>query len=187
MKTLVKRNLNGTKILLLFFLTNILYIVMLTVTIPLVMKFSEGLKLLDMMPAGYTPAYVDSLLSTLGDKGRNAYLFRQLPLDMIYPGLFGITYCLLLAYILNKLQKLDGQLFYLCILPVFSGVFDYCENIGIITMLKMFPDYPNWIANSTSLFSVLKSSFTTVYFVTLIVFVIVLGINKFNRRSKSYK
>jgi hypothetical protein len=187
MRTLVKRNLDGRKILLLFFLTNILYIVMLTITIPLVMRFSGGMKLLDMKPSGYNPAYVDSLLSALGDKGRSAYLFRQLPLDMIYPGLFAITYCLLLAFILKKLHKLDGHLFYLCLLPVFSGVFDYCENIGIIIMLKMYPDHPNWIANSTSLFSVLKSSFTTVYFVTLIVFVIVLGINKFKSRSKSFK
>jgi hypothetical protein len=151
---------------------------MLVITIPLVMSFSGGMKLLDMMPAGYTPEYVDSLLSVLGVKGRNVYLFRQLPLDMIYPCLFGITYSLLLAYILKKLEKLDGHLFFFCLLPLLSGFFDYCENIGIITMLKMYPDYPSWIAVSTSSFSVLKSSFTTIYFVTLIVFLIVVGIKK---------
>jgi len=178
MKSLIERNLGGRKILMLFFLTNIVYTVMLAVTIPLVMRFSGGMKLLDMMPTGYSPAYVNTLLSVLGNEGRNAYLFKQLPVDMIYPGLFGITYCLLLAFIIRKLGKLDGLLFFLCLLPLFSGLFDYCENIGIITMLRMYPDFPSLIANSTSFFSVLKSSFTTVYFITLIVSLIALGIKK---------
>jgi len=178
MKNLIERNLGGRKILMLFFLTNIVYTVMLAVTIPLVMRFSGGMKLLDMMPTGYAPAYVNTLLSVLGNEGRNAYLFKQLPVDMIYPGLFGITYCLLLAFILKKLGKLDGLLFFLCLLPLFSGLFDYCENIGIITMLRMYPDFPILIAKSTSVFSVLKSSFTTVYFIALIVSLIALGIKK---------
>lgn len=178
MKSLIERNLDGRKILMLFFLTNIVYIVMLALTIPLVMRFSGGMKLLDMMPTGYSPAYVNTLLSVLGNEGRNAYLFKQLPVDMIYPGLFGITYCLLLAFILKKLEKLDGLLFFLCLLPLLSGPFDYCENIGIITMLKMYPDFPILIAKSTGVFSVMKSSLTTVYFIALIVSLIALGIKK---------
>lgn len=35
------------------------------------------------------------LLSALGENGRHAYLFHQLPFDMLYPFLFGVTYCLI--------------------------------------------------------------------------------------------
>lgn len=176
MKDLIKRNINGKKILLLFIFTNVIYAIMLAITIPKVMSFADGMKLLDMMPTGYNSEYVNSLLSALGAAGRNAYLFNQLPVDMIYPFLFGITYSLLLAYIFNKLQKLDSFLFYLCFIPIFSGLFDYCENIGIITMLNNYPDNSNLLTQTTNVFSVLKSSFTTIYFIILTISLIVYGI-----------
>jgi hypothetical protein len=95
---------------------------------------------------------------------------------MIYPLLFGITYCLLLAYMLNKLGKSDSFLFYLCYIPLFSGLFDYFENIGIFTMLKTYPDNSQLLTQATNVFSVLKSSFTTIYFIILIISFIAFGI-----------
>jgi len=184
MKDIIKKSINGKKILLLFILTNIIYAVMLTITIPKVMRFAGGMKLLDMMPTGYNSEYVNSLLSALGATGRNAYLFNQIPVDMIYPFLFGITYCLLLAYILNKLGKLESSLFYLCFIPLFSGLFDYCENIGIITMLNNYPDNSIILTQATNVFSVLKSFFTTIYFIILIAFLIVLGKSKLFQKVK---
>ena len=183
MKELIKKNIGGKKVLILFILTNIVYAIMLTITIPRVMSFSGGMKLLDMMPTGYNTEYVNSLLNTLGDKGRHAYLFNQIPVDMIYPFLFAITYCLVLAYILNKLGKLKGYLVYLCIIPLFSGLLDYFENIGIITMLNIYPDNSVFLSQTTNVFSVLKSTFTTTYFIILIIFLIVFGISKLFQKS----
>ena len=171
-RELVKRNSNGKKVLLLFVATNIVYVLMLTLTIPTVMNFSNGMKLLDIMPSGYSVEYVNRLLQALGTEGRNAYLFKQLPLDMIYPGLFAITYCLLVGYLLDKLGKLEGPLFYFCWIPVFSGLFDYGENVGIITMLSTYPNDSNLLIKVTSIFSVLKSSFTTGYFIVVLIITI---------------
>ena len=69
------------------------------------MAFSGELKLLDMMPIGYNSEYINSLFETLGENGRRVYLYSQLPVDMIYPFLFGISYCLLIGYLLKKLNK----------------------------------------------------------------------------------
>jgi hypothetical protein len=176
MKDLIKKNINGRKILLLLILTNVIYAIMLTITIPKVMSFAEGMKLLDMMPTGYNSEYVNALLSALGPAGRDAYLFNQIPLDMIYPLLFGITYCLLLAYILNKLQKLDSFLFYLCFIPLFSGLFDYFENIGIITILSNYPANSDLLTQTTNVFSVAKSSSAVIAFTILIILFSVYGI-----------
>jgi hypothetical protein len=104
MNNIIKRNLKGWKVLLLFLLANVLYIIMLTVTIPKVMSFCGGLKILDMMPTGYNLLYVNNLMSAMGEKGRNSYLFNQLPVDMIYPFSFGISSCLVLAFLLKKLM-----------------------------------------------------------------------------------
>jgi hypothetical protein len=151
---------------------------MLTVTIPKLMEFSGGKKILDMMPTGYNPEYVNSLLDALGPDGRNVYLFYQIPLDMVFPGLNAITFCLIFGYFFQKLGKIDGILFYICYLPLFAGLFDYMENIGIITMLNSYPNNPDILSTVTNLFSILKSSITTNYSLTLFLVLIVFGVKK---------
>lgn len=175
----ISKNISGKKVLLLFVLTNVAYAVMLAVTIPKTMAFSNGMKLLDMMPLGYNAEYVKTLFSTLGADGRAIYLFQQIPIDMIYPLLFGISYCLTMGYFLIKLNKFDTALFYLCLLAPIAGISDYLENIGIIVMLNSFPDIAQSLVSTTSIFSLSKSMSTTIYFIALIIILIVLGINTF--------
>ena len=183
MREIVKKNISGREVLLLFILTNFIYVLMLTFTIPKVMSDAQGLKLLDMMPGGYSAETVNTLFNTLGEKGRNAYLFMQLPLDMIYPFLFAISSSVLLAYFLNKLEKLEVRLFYLCFIPLLAGAFDYCENIGIITMLNNYPENSDFLSKATSVFTVLKSSCTVIYFIVLITILIVLAFRKISAKS----
>jgi hypothetical protein len=183
MKNLIKKNLNGKKVVLLFIMCNIVYAIMLVITIPEVVHYSGGMKILDMMPTGYDTHYVNTLFNTLGIQGRHAYLYHQLPLDLIYPALFGISSCLVLAYFLNKLKKLDSPLFYLCLIPLFSGFFDYGENIGIIMMLKDYPNISVLQVQITNVLSVLKSTFVTVYFVVLIVTLLAVAKNKYFPRK----
>lgn len=184
MKDLIHKNISGKKVLLLFILANLVYATMLIITIPEVMHYSGGMKILDMMPTGYDAHYVNTLFNTLGIQGRHAYLYHQLPLDLIYPALFGINSCLVLAYFLDKLKKLDGPLFYLSFIPLFSGLFDYVENIGIISMLRNYPNISALQVQITSVFSVLKSILTTIYFVILIIILLAIAKNKlFPRKS----
>ena len=182
-KTLEK-NISGKKVLSLFILTNVVYLFMLFVTIPKTMGFSNGLKLLDMLPTGYNQEYVNELFRTLGENGRETYLTNQIPVDMIYPLLFGLTYSLLLGYLLKKLNKLKSPFIYLCLLPIIAGIADYLENIGIITMLNSYPDLTETIVNATNSSSVIKSTSTSIFFIALIVILIILGI-KFLKRNKT--
>lgn len=181
----LKKHLTGKKVLVLFTLTNIVYAYMLIVTIPATMQFSNELQLLDMMPAGYNLEYVNTLFHTLGENGRQTYLSKQIPVDMIYPLLFGISYAAVLAYFLLKLPKLNSTYLYLCLLPILAGIADYFENIGIIKMLNKYPNVTETMVNTTSTFSVIKSSATSIYFLALIVTLIVLGIQKMKSSSKN--
>ncbi len=171
----INGNISGKKVLGLFILTNAVYLFMLTVTIPKTMAFSNGMKLLDMMPTGYNFNYVRELFNALGDIGRGTYLTNQIPVDMVYPLLFALTYCLLLAYFLKKLNKLIAPFSYLCLLPIIAGIADYLENFGIIAMLKSYPNLTEITVKTTNSFSVLKSISTSVFFIVLIIVLIILG------------
>jgi hypothetical protein len=173
---ILEKYTSGKKVLGLFILTNVVYLFMLLVTIPKTMGFSNGMKLLDMLPTGYSQDYVNKLFRTLGENGREVYLTNQIPVDMIYPLLFGLTYSLLLAYFLKKLNKLKSPFSFLSLLPIIAGIADYLENIGIITMLNSYPDLTKTIVNTTNTFSVIKSISTSVFFITLIIILILLGI-----------
>lgn len=188
MKELIKKNVNGWKILLLFVLTSGVYAVMLAVTIPKLMSYSGGKQILDMIPTGYSPSYVNSLFEGLGEIGRNAYLYNQLPMDMIYPLLFGVTYCLMLAYFIKKLGKLDSKLFYISYFPILAALFDYCENIGIIAMLRTYPSNPDVMAQVTNVFSILKSMLSSTSFISLIIIVAIWSLKgAFGRNKLSNK
>lgn len=175
MKRLIINNLNGKRILILFIMTSIIYTIMLTVSIPEVMSYSGGLDLLDMMPVGYDAIYVNQLLNSLGEEGRHAYLYNQIPWDMVYPLLFGITYCLILAYFFKKLDKLESPLFNLSYLPLFAGLFDYFENIGIVLMLNAYPGNLDILSKISNIFSLLKSLTTTIALTILLVLLVFWG------------
>ena len=184
-RNIIDKKLIGKKVLLLFVLTNLVYAIMLIVTIPKTMTFSNGMKLLDMMPMGYNSEYINSLFEALGKNGRQVYLYNQLPIDMIYPFLFGISYCLLIGYFLKKLNKSRSVFFYLCFLPLIAGLADYLENFGIIIMLNSYPNLSQTSMVATNMFSVVKSMTTTVFFVALIIALLMLGIKTMKERKTS--
>lgn len=182
---IIEKNISGKKVLGFFILTNIVYVFMLMVTIPKTMAFVNGMKLLDMMPAGYDFDYVNKLFSALGEIGRETYLTNQIPIDMIYPLLFGLTYVLVLAYFLKKINKLNTPFMYLCFLPIIAGIADYFENMGIIFMLNSYPDFTETSVNITSMFSVIKSTSTSIFFISLVVILTLVGIRFFKNSIKT--
>ncbi len=181
----IDKHSTDKKVLILFIITQIIYAAMVFGTIPHVLSFSDDIKLLDMMPTGYDFNYVTILLASLGPSGRSAYLHQQIPLDMIYPLLFAVTYFLLLGLILKQMVKSQSVLFYLCFISVLVGIFDYLENIGIIMLLTSYPDISKLLAQTTNFFTLGKSYSTIVYFTILLVTIIVFLVNKLRRKLSS--
>ena len=157
---------------------------MLLYTIPNLMNYTNGMKILDLQPTGFSAEYAKTLFDNLGVIGRDYYLYTQLPLDMIYPFLFAVAYSLLLTFLFKKSFNPESKLHFLSIIPLFGGLFDYFENIGIIIMLSIYPSFSTHLANVTSLFSVLKSISTTIFFVLLVIGIVGIIIKKF-RKSQS--
>ena len=92
----------GRTVLILFILTNVVYGAILGYSIPLVLSFAPESVLFDMSPAGYSYDEAMMLLQSLGQEGRNAYLTVQIPIDLVYPGLFAISYALLITWFISS-------------------------------------------------------------------------------------
>jgi hypothetical protein len=183
MFTLIKKNLQGKKVFWLFVITQVVYLTMILVTIPKISGFANNLKIFDIRQFGYTHQEAIALLKSLGNEGRRMYLYQQIPLDLMYPGLFGISSCLVLAYFLNKLKRIETNYIYLTILPIISGAFDYLENFSIIAMLNSFPDVSQNLVSLASIFTIIKSLLTTFYFIVLIFVLLKLGYQKFLHKN----
>lgn len=182
LKRVINNNLSGRQVLVWVIVTNLVFALMLLVTIPRTVAFANGMKLLDLMPGGYDFEYVRLLLDTLGEEGRGIYLNLQIPVDMIYPFLFGVSNCLLLAFVLKKLNKLDSFLFYFCLFPMIGAVADYLENIGIITMLRSYPDLSEKVVRVTNGFTLCKSISSTIYFTVLTILLVSWGVKSIASR-----
>lgn len=182
MKTLIKELLRGKVVLLFFIISSSLYFLMLFLTIPYLHKITNGIRILDMMPAGYDLAYVKLLMDALGETGQHYYLFRQLPVDLVFPFFFAISNCMIMGWFLKKLNKLDTNWNLVCYLPIIAGIFDYAENFSIISLINNYPEINKTTVLVSNLFSVLKSSVTTIALTVLMVILLVFLFRRiFNR------
>lgn len=177
----LQQQASGRKVAVLFILTMAVYAFMLAYSIPAVMAFAAGLPLFDMSPFGYSFDHANNLLKNLGTEGRNLYLSLQLPADFIYPGLFAITFSLILVWLLKKLVQPTSKLFYAAIIPVLAGLFDYLENIFIIKMINSYPTLDSSLVSIASLLTLFKSQLTTVYFIGVLIILIALLYKRFSK------
>ncbi len=181
---LMLKHSTGRTVSVLFALTMAVYLTMLLYTIPAVTAFAPEFPIFDLSPSGYLFSYANELLDKLGNEGRNIYLHRQLPLDFIYPGLFAVTYSLLLVWLFRKYFNMNSKVYYLGFVPILAGVFDYLENIFIIKMINSFPDLQMNTVKIASTLTILKSSFTIFFFVLLLMGFVLFLKRKFMRIQK---
>jgi hypothetical protein len=183
----MKGFLKGRTILILFVITNIVYLTMLFYSIPTLVGYSEGFDIFDMSPFGYNHTEAQRLLGTLGEEGRSFYRDTQLLLDSLYPVLFAATYSLLMLWVINF-----GQLKFivwrgLSLLPLLAGVFDYSENYFIFKILASYPEVPERLVSISSALTVSKSMTTTVFFVGLLFAFFAATINRIKDKKAAMK
>ncbi len=174
---------SGRTVLGLFVVTQIVYLVMILITLPHLRELSGGMDPFDMMPGGYDVDYAHRFLAAIGAAGRSFYLTRQIPLDLIYPGLFAISFALIWRWLLAKATNRPGRLAAVMFLPLLAGLADYGENACIIAMAIKFPDLPDLLVAVASTLTIIKSAAVMLYFFALTGLLAVLGRQKFKARG----
>ena len=158
------------------------YLLMLFVTLPHIQQLAGGLKPFDLLPQGYDIAYATSFLEHIKEEGRHFYLTKQIPLDLIYPGMFAFTFAVMWLWLLHKSADISETWALLALLPILAGIADYIENAFIVTMLYTYPDISNVIVSAASISTIIKSMATTVYFVALLFLLVFTVVLKYRSR-----
>lgn len=180
--TLTKR-INGWWVIASLIISNAAFLLMLNTTLAQTSTMAGGKKILDMMPGGYSIDYVNDLFEALGPAGRDYYLSYQLPFDFVYPFLFAFSGLVAISYFLKYLSLSKTKWIWLIAFPLLAGIADYAENFGIINLLKTYPDIRSFQVNLTAGFSIIKSSTSTLYWISFLVLLIVFLIRKTKGQS----
>ncbi len=144
---------------LLFATTLLVYVVMVTWTLPGIANNAGGMPAFDMRPGGYSLEVAQAFLLALGAEGRSLYTGPQRWLDIAYPAMLAAVLMFSIAYFVKP-----GVIrWILMIFPIVGAAADYLENIAVAGMLATVPtDVTLQTVSAASRWSVLKASCTTV-------------------------
>jgi len=104
----------------------------------------------------YTPAEAFAMIEKYGQAGRDIYMKIELTADIIYPIVYTLFYGLLLSWLFQRAFKPGSQMMRYNIMPVGAWFFDMLENVGIVSMLSMYPSQSAAFAWLTVMFGSLK-------------------------------
>jgi hypothetical protein len=116
---------------------------------------SGGMRPLDNLFT-YTPAQAYSALAAYGPAGRAFDLGSELTLDLVYPLIYSLFFCLATLYFLQRAAPSRPALARLALIPFLALAADYLENAGLIVLLLNYPAQLAVVAAATSLLTSLK-------------------------------
>ena len=126
----------------------------------------------------FTPERAFSTVASYGDAAR-FWIRIYLTWDIVNPILYTLAFSLLISWLFQRGFKPESKLQMLNVLPAGAGLFDLLENIGIVTLLAIYPAQPVIVAWLSTVCTMIKVSFLGVS--TLL---ILIGLVKAARKSR---
>jgi hypothetical protein len=93
----------------------------------------------------YTPEEAFSTVASYGDAAR-LWTRAYLTWDVVNPILYTLTFSLLISWLFQRSFKPQSKLQKLNVVPAGAGIFDLLENIGIVSLLAVYPAQPVAVA-----------------------------------------
>jgi hypothetical protein len=133
----------------------------------------------------YTPQQAFEMMDRYGEAGRSVYLRIEVTADIIYPIIYTLFYGLLLSWLFQRAFRPDSQMQKWNVMPVGAWLFDMLENVGIVSMLMMYPAQPEIMAWLTMLFGSLKWGFFVITVGLVLVGLVKAAMNRFRKQGMS--
>jgi hypothetical protein len=90
----------------------------------------------------YTPQTVYTEIAGFGDYLRLFYRTADLTIDLVYPLIYTLFFSLLITWLFKKGFAPNSDMQMLNVVPFGTLLFDLLENLGIVTMLSIYPATP---------------------------------------------
>lgn len=135
-------------------------------------QVSGGADILDTR-VFYTPQGAYGALDALQPAGRQLYLRFLVGFDLLFPLLYSIALATLLTVVLRRAFPGRPRMQRLNLMPLGAGLFDYLENMAIITLLVRYPTHVDGVALIAGYSTLLKWSFTGISLVLLVLGLVV--------------
>ncbi len=147
------------------------------------MKSGTGLEQpLDLMFLA-TPDKMFAMIEIYGEFGRPFYRTVELTVDIIYPIIYTLAFGLLISWLFQRGFARDSKMQMLNTMPVGMWLFDLLENLGIVTMLTMWPSQPVVVAWLTMVFTTVKWAFAFASLGLIVVGLAMAAKNGFRKRE----
>jgi hypothetical protein len=135
----------------------------------------------------YTPQRAFEMMDKYGEAGRSVYWKIELTADIIYPIIYTLFYGLLLSWLFQRAFKADSKMHKWNVMPVGAWIFDMLENVGIVSMLMMYPSQPEIMAWLTMLFGSMKWAFFVITVGLVLVGLVKAAMNRFRKQAEFAK
>lgn len=124
----------------------------------------------------YTLADIQVAMLQYGAEGRAVYALASPTVDTLFPVLY-VTFFAGLIYRFRPTERLWVMAF----IPVFSGLWDLCENAQITAMLLQFPNISASQVRVASFFTTVKHVLGAVYELTAMVFLLMFLVRRLKK------
>ena len=173
----------GWRVLVLFLATGLMagYIMPVAAGI-LALAANNSVLPLDLM-FFYTPDTAFDMIEKYGPAGRDLYTKILLTVDILYPVIYTLFLGLFLSWLFQRGFPRESPMQRMNAVPAGGLLFDLLENIGIVSMLSMYPSIPSALAWITMLVSTVKWLFALASLGLIFVGLARAAMNRFRRQD----
>jgi hypothetical protein len=117
----------------------------------------------------YSPSTIYEKLTRFGLDGRSAYRIFLERVDFLFPAVYGLFFVMVTTFGFSRLFPNRPALQKLGLLPWFTTLFDYAENLCFLALLRIYPvESPN-LQKLANAFTLAKWTFAAISIVLLLV------------------
>ena len=132
----------------------------------------------------YTPGQAFEMMDKYGEAGRSIYFRIELTADIIYPMIHTLFFGMLISWLFQRAFKPESPMQKWNVMPVGAWLFDMLENLGIVSMLTIYPSQPAIMAWLTMFFGSIKWAFFLVTVGLVLVGLVKAAMNRLQKQAE---
>ena len=133
----------------------------------------------------YTPGTAFDMIEKYGPAGRDLYAKILLTVDILYPVIYTLFLGLFLSWLFQRGFPRESQMQRMNAVPVGGFLFDLLENLGIVSMLSIYPSIPAVLAWIIMIISTVKWLFAIASLGLIFVGLARAAMNRFRKEADS--